>query len=140
MSRNPLFDAMLVVQNNDHQPLHLHDLQMKPSQVSHLVSKFDLTLQASEGDRNIHFHFEYSTALFEKTTIERWASHLTNVLNIIVKNPEVTLNHIDILTQKSGTSCSMILTPGKRIITENKQLTVCLSDKMHEHQSPCTCQ
>ncbi|MGR2697468.1 amino acid adenylation domain-containing protein [Bacillus inaquosorum] len=100
MSRNPLFDAMLVVQNNDHQPLHLHDLQMKPSQVSHLVSKFDLTLQASEGDGNIHFHFEYSTALFEKTTIERWASHLTNVLNIIVKNPEVTLNHIDILTQK----------------------------------------
>ncbi|MCY8185278.1 amino acid adenylation domain-containing protein [Bacillus inaquosorum] len=100
MSRNPLFDAMLVVQNNDHQPLHLHDLQMKPSQVSHLVSKFDLTLQASEGDGNIHFHFEYSTALFEKTTIERWASHLTNVLNIIVKNPEVTLNHIDILTQE----------------------------------------
>ncbi|MCY9417007.1 AMP-binding protein, partial [Bacillus inaquosorum] len=61
---------------------------------------FDLTLQASEGDGNIHFHFEYSTALFEKTTIERWASHLTNVLNIIVKNPEVTLNHIDILTQE----------------------------------------
>ncbi|MEG7333862.1 amino acid adenylation domain-containing protein, partial [Bacillus sp. 0102A] len=98
MSRNPLFDAMLVVQNNDYQPLHMHDLQMKPAQVSHLVSKFDLTLQASEGEENIHFHFEYSTALFEKTTIKRWASHLKNVLNIIIKNPEVTLNHIDILT------------------------------------------
>lgn len=55
MSRNPVFDAMLVVQNNDYEPLHLHDLQMKPAQVSHLVSKFDLTLQASEGDGNIHF-------------------------------------------------------------------------------------
>ncbi|MCM3008272.1 plipastatin non-ribosomal peptide synthetase PpsD [Bacillus subtilis] len=100
MSRNPVFDAMLVVQNNDYEPLYLHDLQMKPAQVSHLVSKFDLTLQASEGDGNIHFLFEYSTALFEKTTIERWASHLTNVLSIIGKNPEVTLNHIDILTQE----------------------------------------
>nr|WGD92048.1 condensation domain-containing protein [Bacillus subtilis] len=100
MSRNPVFDAMLVVQNNDYERLHLHDLQMKPAQVSHLVSKFDLTLQASEGDGNIHFLFEYSTALFEKTTIERWASHLTNVLSIIGKNPEVTLNHIDILTQE----------------------------------------
>ncbi|MGG0119834.1 plipastatin non-ribosomal peptide synthetase PpsD, partial [Bacillus subtilis] len=98
MSRNPVFDAMLVVQNNDYEPLH--DLQMKPAQVSHLVSKFDLTLQASEGDENIHFLFEYSTALFEKTTIERWASHLTNVLSIIGKNPEVTLNQIDILTQE----------------------------------------
>lgn len=37
MSRNPVFDAMLVVQNNDYEPLHLHDLQMKPAQVSHLV-------------------------------------------------------------------------------------------------------
>ncbi|MHA6486325.1 amino acid adenylation domain-containing protein [Bacillus cabrialesii] len=100
MSRNPLFDAMLVVQNNDYEPLHLHDLQMKPAEVSHLVSKFDLTLQASEGDGNIHFLFEYSTALFEKTTMERWASHLTNVLRIIGKNPEVTLNRIDILTQE----------------------------------------
>lgn len=100
MSRNPVFDAMLVVQNNDYEPLYLHDLQMKPAQVSHLVSKFDLTLQASEGDGNIHFLFEYSTALFEKTTIERWASHLTNVFSIIGKNPEVTLNHIDILTQE----------------------------------------
>ncbi|MCO4850613.1 non-ribosomal peptide synthetase [Bacillus vallismortis] len=100
MSRNPLFDAMLVVQNNDYEPLHLHNLQMKPAEVSHLVSKFDLTLQASEGDGNIHFLFEYSTALFEKTTVERWASHLTNVLRIIGKKPEVTLNHIDILTQE----------------------------------------
>ncbi|NTU26713.1 amino acid adenylation domain-containing protein, partial [Bacillus tequilensis] len=100
MSRNPLFDTMLVVQNNDDEPLHLHDLQMKPAEVSHLVSKFDLTLQASEGDGNIHFLFEYSTALFEKTTMERWASHLTNVLRIIGKNPEVTLNRIDILTQE----------------------------------------
>ncbi len=100
MSRNPVFDAMLVVQNNDYEPLYLHDLKMKPAQVSHLVSKFDLTLQASEGDGNIHFLFEYSTALFEKTTIERWVSHLTNVLSIIGKNPEVTLNHIDILTQE----------------------------------------
>ncbi|MFV9833052.1 amino acid adenylation domain-containing protein [Bacillus stercoris] len=100
MSRNPLFDAMLVVQNNDYEPLQLHDLQMKPAQVSHLVSKFDLTLQASEGDGNIHFLFEYSTALFEKTTIERWASHFTNILRIIGKHPEVTLNHIDVLTQE----------------------------------------
>ncbi|MEC1581805.1 amino acid adenylation domain-containing protein [Bacillus subtilis] len=100
MSRNPLFDTMLVVQNNDYEPLHLHDLQMKPAEVSHLVSKFDLTLQASEGDGNIHFLFEYSTALFEKTTMERWASHLTNVLRIIGKNPEVTLNQIDILTKE----------------------------------------
>ncbi|MFP7233744.1 amino acid adenylation domain-containing protein, partial [Bacillus subtilis] len=100
MSRNPLFDAMLVVQNNDRQPLYLHDLQMKPAEASHPVSKFDLTLQASEGDGNIHFLFEYSTALFEKATIERWSSHLTNVLRIIGKNPEVTINHIDILTQE----------------------------------------
>ncbi|WP_276735262.1 non-ribosomal peptide synthetase [Bacillus sp. (in: firmicutes)] len=100
MSRNPLFDAMLVVQNNDYEPLRLQDLQMKPVEVSHLVSKFDLTLQASEGDGNIHFLFEYSTALFEKTTIERWALHLTNVLRIIGKKPDVTLNQIDILTQE----------------------------------------
>ena len=48
-SRNPLFDAMLVVQNMEHEELLLDGLHIQPANVSRPVSKFDVTLQASEG-------------------------------------------------------------------------------------------
>ena len=49
MSRNPLFDAMLVVQNMEHEELLLDGLHIQNADVSRPVSKFDVTLQASEG-------------------------------------------------------------------------------------------
>ena len=35
------------------------------------MAKFDLTLEASEGEAEIYFGVEYSTALFKETTIQR---------------------------------------------------------------------
>ncbi|MED4804369.1 non-ribosomal peptide synthetase [Bacillus atrophaeus] len=99
-SRNPLFDAMLVVQNIEHEQLTMDGLQLKPAGASHSVSKFDLTLQASEGNKEIHLQFEYATALFQKKTIERWASHLLNMLHEIAHSPQTVLRDISILTQK----------------------------------------
>ncbi|WP_270568303.1 amino acid adenylation domain-containing protein, partial [Bacillus sonorensis] len=132
-SRNPLFDAMLVVQNNEHQPLHINDLEMKPAEVSHHVSKFDITLQASEGDKQIHLQFEYSTALFKKATIERWASHLTNLLADIVKNPETALNHIDILTQEERNKLLIQFNSGQT--NKNEEHTI---DKLFAKQAART--
>ena len=69
-SRNPLFDAMLMVQNLDSPPYDnqsgLGELQLIPyEEGSHSVSKVDLTLVVYEEDDKIFFSLEYSTALFK---------------------------------------------------------------------------
>ncbi|MED3230976.1 non-ribosomal peptide synthetase, partial [Bacillus velezensis] len=97
-SRNPLFDAMLVVQNIEHEELLLDGLHIQPADVSRPVSKFDVTLQASEGGGQIHFLFEYAASLFRKETMQRWASHFMTMLEHIVREPETSLQAISMLT------------------------------------------
>ncbi|WP_374004953.1 amino acid adenylation domain-containing protein [Bacillus velezensis] len=97
-SRNPLFDAMLVVQNIEHEELLLDGLHIQPADVSRPVSKFDVTLQASEGGGQIHFLFEYAASLFRRETMQRWASHFMTMLEHIVREPETSLQAISMLT------------------------------------------
>ncbi|KMN57200.1 non-ribosomal peptide synthetase [Bacillus sp. LK7] len=97
-SRNPLFDAMLVVQNMEHEELLLDGLHIQPADVSRPVSKFDVTLQASEGGGQIHFLFEYAASLFRKETMQRWASHFMTMLEHIVREPETSIQAISMLT------------------------------------------
>ncbi|XBP68238.1 condensation domain-containing protein [Bacillus velezensis] len=97
-SRNPLFDAMLVVQNMEHEELLLDGLHIQPADVSRPVSKFDVTLQASEGGGQIHFLFEYAASLFRKETMRRWASHFMTMLEHIVREPETSIQAISMLT------------------------------------------
>ncbi|MCG0041708.1 non-ribosomal peptide synthetase [Bacillus velezensis] len=97
-SRNPLFDAMLVVQNIEHEELLLDGLHIQNADVSRPVSKFDVTLQASEGGGQIHFLFEYAASLFRKETMQRWASHFMTMLEHIVREPETSLQAISMLT------------------------------------------
>ncbi|WP_434533462.1 amino acid adenylation domain-containing protein [Bacillus velezensis] len=97
-SRNPLFDAMLVVQNIEHEELLLDGLHIQPADVSRPVSKFDVTLQASEGGGQIHFLFEYAASLFRKETMQRWASHFMTMLEHIVREPETSIQAISMLT------------------------------------------
>ncbi|RXK31010.1 plipastatin synthetase [Bacillus velezensis] len=97
-SRNPLFDAMLVVQNMEHEELQLDGLHIQNADVSRPVSKFDVTLQASEGGGQIHFLFEYAASLFRKETMQRWASHFMTMLEHIVREPETSIQAISMLT------------------------------------------
>uniref|UniRef100_UPI0030EC973D condensation domain-containing protein n=1 Tax=Bacillus subtilis TaxID=1423 RepID=UPI0030EC973D len=84
VNRNPLFDAMLVLENSDDFEVNLQGLSVSSHAVKHDISKFDLTLHAEERpDGSLDFHFEYSTALFEKDTIERWAGHFKELLGQI---------------------------------------------------------
>ncbi|MEK4378122.1 fengycin non-ribosomal peptide synthetase FenA [Bacillus sp. FSL R5-0434] len=133
MSRNPVFDAMLVVQNTEQQSLELDDIQLQPAGVSHHVSKFDITLQASEGDEQIHLQFEYSTALFQKATIKQWTYHLTNLLSHIVKNPNTLLNNIDILTHEERNKLLNEFNSGQE--NEHKVQTI---DQLFEKQATLT--
>ncbi|MBY8914908.1 amino acid adenylation domain-containing protein [Bacillus sp. YC2] len=98
VNRNPLFDAMLVVQNSDDFKVELPGLTISSQTVHHDMSKFDLTLHAQERpDGTMHFQFEYSTALFEEETIVRWADHFKELLGNIAGDLDRKLFDIHML-------------------------------------------
>ncbi|MGA5696828.1 amino acid adenylation domain-containing protein [Bacillus bombysepticus] len=97
-SRNPLFDTMFVFQNMDMNPISIGELEFTPYPFKQSVSKFDLSLIATEIDNNIHLKVEYSTKLFKAETIERLMVHFTNIVEEVTNNPRVRLRNINMLS------------------------------------------
>nr|WP_309245933.1 non-ribosomal peptide synthase/polyketide synthase [Bacillus glycinifermentans] len=99
MSRNALFDTMLVLQNFDSDEFAIQGLKFKPIKTDMHISKFDLTLTAAETDENIQCVLNYCTKLFQRATIERMARHFSNILKALANDPEIRLHDVDMLSQ-----------------------------------------
>ncbi|RXK31107.1 non-ribosomal peptide synthetase, partial [Bacillus velezensis] len=99
MSRNPLFDAMFVLQNMERESLVLNKLHLtQAADTSHKTAKFDATLYASEGsDGSISFDFEFNTDIYQKQTIKKWLSYFTRILTKVIENQAIPLGDIHVL-------------------------------------------
>ncbi len=100
MSRNPLFDVMFAMQNMDKNQLQLGETIIKEYKTYNRISKFDMTLFAVEIESDIELSIEYCTKLFNKGTIERVYKHLKNIIEKIVKNQNIHLKEIEIITEE----------------------------------------
>ncbi|RXT13597.1 non-ribosomal peptide synthetase [Ammoniphilus sp. CFH 90114] len=98
-SRNPVFDTMLVLQNINRAELDMDGLKLRPAKQTVTDVKFDLILEVEEQADELWFSWKYSTALFERETIERWSVHLLRLLEQVTDHPDVQLGQIDLLTE-----------------------------------------
>jgi amino acid adenylation domain-containing protein/non-ribosomal peptide synthase protein (TIGR01720 family) len=85
-------------------PLGFH---MSPLKLETTLAKLDLELSLSECETGITGAFVYSTALFDNTTIKRLSDHFEALLENVVKNPEIGISAIEILTQGEKEQKSM---------------------------------
>ncbi|WP_197196800.1 non-ribosomal peptide synthetase [Bacillus sonorensis] len=100
VNRNPLFDSMFVLQNMDDAELNMNGLTLRPyNRQMYKTAKFDLTLQAEERETGLAFTWGYSTALFERETVERWTGHWLRLLEQVAETPDIPLGEIDLLTE-----------------------------------------
>jgi len=72
---------------------------LEDGHVANGTSKFDLTLEIEDRSEGLICHWEYSTDLFEASTIERAASHWQTILEGIVIDPSRHLSELPLLTQ-----------------------------------------
>ncbi|MDB5054621.1 MAG: lchAB, partial [Bacilli bacterium] len=98
ISRNPLFNVMLTLENRDSEPLRLDRLSLSPYELPDGVSKFDLTLGAVESEEAIGLQYEYCSALFTKETVTRWSGYLLNLMRYIAERPDHRLSEIELMT------------------------------------------
>ena len=102
LSYAPLFQVMFMLQNAPAAALELAGLKVKPLQVHSQVAKFDLSLSFSEepGPHGNHLlgWAEYSTDLFEPSTIERMVGHFTRLLEGIVEDGQRRIHELPMLS------------------------------------------
>ena len=98
LSRQPIFQAMFLLQNVPRPTGGLSGLKLKQIPRTHTTTKLDLSLYLTESPTGLHGYVEYATDLFDKATIERLCSHLRAVLGSIVSDPAQRLSEIRLLS------------------------------------------
>jgi amino acid adenylation domain-containing protein len=96
--RAPLFNVMFLLQNTQHISVQLEGTKVTPIEVDNSTAKFDLTLVIENEDGVLTGSFEYSTDLFEEATVQRMVEHYRELLEGAVKNPELRVSELPLLT------------------------------------------
>ncbi|MCK4258430.1 MAG: amino acid adenylation domain-containing protein [Halanaerobiales bacterium] len=100
LSRNPLFDTMLTLRNTNLEHDASTDLKVEAYQTKWNAAKFDIECMVTETTEGLQTDWIYSTLLFRRETIERMASHLTQLIQNLVEDPTQKLANIQMLTDK----------------------------------------
>lgn len=102
LSRSPLFDVMVVLQDTDSQRTQQDVVGAKVSAYeakSQPVSKFDLTFYFAETADDLQMNIEYNSDLYDAATVERMGRHLVQLLEAMIKSPSAEVDDINYLTE-----------------------------------------
>jgi acyl carrier protein len=94
MSRTPLFQIKLVLQNTPMESRALPGLTISPLGFEQRTAKFDLLLNLSEGPAGITGVVEYSTDLYDAATVARLTDRFERVLARVAERPDVRLGEV----------------------------------------------
>jgi tyrocidine synthetase-3 len=95
--RNPLFDVMLAIQDDDIGQIAIPGMKITPYETGNKIAKFDLTIQMIEQGAQLLLIFEYCTKLFRKETIERYIKYFNRIVTGVIAEPGQEIARIEIL-------------------------------------------
>jgi amino acid adenylation domain-containing protein/non-ribosomal peptide synthase protein (TIGR01720 family) len=102
MSRSPLFQVMMVLQNTPEiVDLNLGELKLSPwssGTATFNTAKFELTFSIKETAKGLNITAEYCTDLFAEQTIQRMLGHFKELLISVVNNPGQNIGFLKMLT------------------------------------------
>ena len=80
LSRNPLYQVSFALNNQPAPAYTLAGLSAQPMALETRIAKFDLSLTVAEVGGELHGEFEYSTDLFEASTVQRLSAQVQTLL------------------------------------------------------------
>ncbi|PLY40170.1 hypothetical protein CSZ94_22390 [Janthinobacterium sp. ROICE36] len=88
LNHSPLFQVMLVLQNNEEGTLDLPGLALEPVAQPSVVAKYELTLTISESGGGLQMGWSYNSDLFAPDTVIRMADNFGRLLEALVASPD----------------------------------------------------
>ena len=98
LSRSPVFQVMLSLQNTPPASLALPGLTLEGLRVDSGAARFDLSLSLAEAEGGIEGGIEYDLSLFDRSTVERLLSHLATLLGGAAADPDRRLSELPMLS------------------------------------------
>lgn len=97
LSRHPIFQVMLVLQNAPRGELQLAGLNGTVENVFNDTSKFDLLLSLEEHEVGIAGIVNYDTDLFDRATVQRWVACFAVLLEGMTQRDESLIGDLPIM-------------------------------------------
>ncbi|MRX42078.1 amino acid adenylation domain-containing protein, partial [Flavobacterium sp. LC2016-23] len=99
LSHSPLFDVMIVWQEGSRESSEtLDSIEIIEDSETFVNSKFDITFYFSKQNDNLQLTIEYNTSLFSVSRIARMASHLEELLALVVAAPQTSIGKYNYLS------------------------------------------
>ncbi|MDM8560644.1 amino acid adenylation domain-containing protein [Candidatus Parabeggiatoa sp. HSG14] len=100
MSRSPLFDVMVSLQNASGElERSVEGLLMRPVILESKASKLDITFHFKENEKGLFFSIEYNTDLFLEDRIKRMGNHINVLIESILVDAHQPISQLNILTK-----------------------------------------
>ncbi|MEV6350631.1 amino acid adenylation domain-containing protein, partial [Actinoplanes sp. NPDC051851] len=110
LSRNPLFQVMLTLQNVPPGHWDLPGLRIQPVPPGPLAARFDLSFDLTElrddagGPAGLGGIVCYATELFDEATVRALAGRLERILAQVAADPAVRVSHLELLGEAERTT------------------------------------
>ncbi|HEU4594169.1 MAG TPA: amino acid adenylation domain-containing protein, partial [Pyrinomonadaceae bacterium] len=98
LAHTPLFQVMFALQNAPTEDLRLVGVRARLLEQSMGTAKFDLMLSLAESDGALEGVLEYSTDLFDASTVERMAAHFQTLLRAVAEDPDRAASVLPLLS------------------------------------------
>ncbi|MGB8190837.1 MAG: amino acid adenylation domain-containing protein, partial [Chitinophagaceae bacterium] len=98
LSRTPVFQVMFGLQNMAVSEFRLGDMKLSLQEDIPATAQFDLNCSVFESAKGLQLSFGYCTDLFEKQTIDRMLDHYENLLRAVVKDTNVSISDLQMLS------------------------------------------
>jgi fengycin family lipopeptide synthetase D len=111
-SRLPLFDFAIATfheRGGDEPERENNGSEVDDPEFENKVSKHDMNLYAFEAGGKIRFKIEYSTELFKRETVARFARHLLKVIERVVDDQEIQIKDIEILDDEERDKVNQVI-------------------------------
>ncbi|THB85435.1 amino acid adenylation domain-containing protein [Pantoea allii] len=101
LSRHPIIQVMInsIMTESNIENLSEFELQAEPFSIEKVNARFDMMLRINEGKRIISCKIDYATALFDATTMKRFAEQFKLLLQKSLFEPDYPITEFDILTE-----------------------------------------
>ncbi len=99
-AHHPLFQVALVLQNTPRSDFELPGLRVSPEAVGIGRSRFDmlLSLDESSGEQGVSATVEYSTDLFDRSTVEALLDRWVRLLEQVTADPSLRIGQVELLS------------------------------------------
>lgn len=121
LSRSPLFDVMLVVQE-EALPWDTAVLHLEPMPFEVKTSRFDLTFEVVPIVGELQLGINYNTDLFRETTVRRLGSHFTELANSVAEYANLPIRDLALLPMAEQVMLSDFFNRTTRPFPQDKTL------------------